>query len=740
MQTNLRSLFAGKREVVEVAPKRGPGRPPKAAKQDEAPEEPDVVLQALESMPDQHEAFDEHLRMRHRKRKADTMLGQDAGPLGEALVEATGSSLGELRIPGSELRSSKHEGPQVKLRLCKWFRKKHEGLGGSDGAHEMLLKAVAERWAVPRAEILRILKNEGTWKEQCDARGVTADGMQKDEAHLPRYLRKSKRSKGTAVRAQGGGKKDKLRFLYPVVKDFFETMRVHGKYIDAVDLEEYLMHTMQRYLDEAAKPDVAAVIEAGPMQLRVEHVKKELEKLRDPKATGKVHEHRQGQLMNFCGARLRTPQRLTVLSVNEERGRWITTLQAYDRLLWEAMRPEFLEEKVLDPKAFVDGIEDAVVIHADQVPCWLRIGSQKQLYGNAEVKKAKKRHQLQVEHLSQPGVQAMRETAPDGMAQTRQTAKGEGDRFRVTLELSQEVYNVFKPSEKPEVRHGRPVLVVPGAHGRLDNIDSKGLFIEDDIIMVKGKQKVRKAKTSAGILMKSWRNLRDHGDEEMKSFFDEVYVCQQPSAFCDGVIIAWITEMRKKAGHSKVISVRDLFAGGLSNSCKRMSVACDALLGFIGGKMTPVMQITDVAVAFNLKKIIEATKAEVRRAKRGKIDVDASFLEADATETKCDAEDLMKIVGRSCKRLREEDEKEDPDRLLKAMRAAGWLSYRADPATKSLVRCDEEDWMQGNEATFEEKSHRHPSAWWEMRYTWRDEAGEPKKPDYKACGRNVNGL
>ena len=52
-------------------------------------------------------------------------------------------------------------------------------------------------------------------------------------------------------------------------------------------------------------------------------------------------------------------------------------------------------------------------------------------------------------------------------------AKGEGDRFRVTLELSQIVTNTFKPNEKPEVKHGRPVLVVPGAHARLSNIDER---------------------------------------------------------------------------------------------------------------------------------------------------------------------------------------------------------------------------------------------------------------------------
>ena len=42
--------------------------------------------------------------------------------------------------------------------------------------------------------------------------------------------------------------------------------------------------------------------------------------------------------------------------------------------------------------------------------------------------------------------------------------------------------------------------------------------------------------------------------------------------------------------------------------------------------MTPVMQVTDTAVAFQLEKVVEAVKAEVRRAKRGKHE-DAAFLE-----------------------------------------------------------------------------------------------------------------
>ena len=723
MQSNLRLLFAGKREAVEVQPKRGPGRPPKVRKKED--EAPDEVLEKLHSMP---HAYDEQLRI-GRKRKAADAAVRD-------LEEAAGKSLADLRMPCSFERSSAREGPQVKLQLCAWFDKTLEDLGGSDEMRKMVLSGIGDRWNVPVREVERILRKKAVWAQQCEDRGVNADGLKKDEAHLPRYLRKSKRCVGVVSRAKGGGRKDQLRFLYPLVRDHFEAMRQQGKYIDAVDLEENLQHHMQSYLDEAAKVGVAEAVEGSKMAKRIAHVRGELAKLRDKSTSKQTHEHRQGQLMGFCGARLRKPQRLTVMSVREERARWRTTLQAYDRLLWEAMRPEELQERVVDPQAFVDGIEDTFVIHADQVPMWLRMGAQKQLYGNDELR-LKKSQVVAVPHLSEPGQQAMRIDESDGMAQTRQSGKGEGDRFRVTVECAQVVSNVFKPTEKPEVRHARPVLVVPGSHARLSNLSPEGLFIEDEIYMVKGKQKVRKANTSAGNLMLSWRKLRDEGDEEMKLFFNQIEVMQQPSAFCDGVIIAWIAEMRKKEGYDQLISVRDMFAGGLGASCKRMSAACGQLLTFIGGKMTPVMQVTDTAVAFSLKKHVEAVKAEVRREKRG-LDEDAIW--GDRKDTTCDSADLMRILGRSWARLKAADEIDEPDRLLKAMRSAGWLSYRADPARKALVRCDEEDWMKGREDELPERTHRHPNIWWEERYKWLDEEGEPRKPDFKTCGRNIKGL
>ncbi len=733
MQSNLKSLFAGKREVVEVPPKRGPGRPPKL--REPAVEEQDEVLKALAQQGDQPEAYDERMVLRVKKESLSSSSKLDA------LSEAAGKTVAEMRMPGSSERRNQHEGPQVRLALCEWMEKSHEAIGGSDEAWETIVLAVAEKWGVAKAEVLKIVANRSRWQQQCEERGVTSVGLKKDQAHLPRYLRTSMRGQGTVCRAKGGGRVDKLRFLYPLVKDFFETMRLHGKYIDAQDLEDYLQGTMQRYVDEASKPEVVEALEdaAAPTLARIEDVKSELTRLRDPKVSSNVHKNRQEQLMRFCDARLRRPQRLTTLTLAEERARWQCTLQAYDRLLWEAMRPEFLKDRVINPEEFVEGVEDTVVCHADQVPCWLRIGSQMQLYRAGEVRK-RKRHEEATANLSEQGAQVQVTEAEDGMAQSRQNAKGEGDRFRVTLEMSQLVLNVFKPGEKPEVRHGRLVLVVPGAHARLSNISEAGVFVEDEVFMVKGKQRVRKKGTAAGNLMLSWRQLRDQGDEDMKGFFGDIEVMQQPAAFCDGVIVAWIAEMRKKEGYEKMISVRDMFAGGLSQSVRRMSFVSGQLMGFIAGKMTPVLQLTDVAVAFGFKKVLEAVKHEVRRSKRGEVGMEAPFREAAAEETSCSSGDLMRILGLAWRRMRYQDEVESPDRLLRAARACGWLSYRADPVRKVLVRCDEEPWMAGRADELPEASHRHPAAWWAERYRWVDEAGVPREANWKSCGRQVFGM
>ena len=153
-------------------------------------------------------------------------------------------------------------------------------------------------------------------------------------------------------------------------------------------------------------------------------------------------------------------------------------MQAYDRLLWEAMRPKFLENQVVKPQEFVEGIEDLVVCHCDQVPVWLRIGALRQLYTSSEVRSKRASFDAVGPRMHEPGGQVMTSHEPDGMSQMRQGAHGEADRFRVTLELSQTVSNVFKPSEAPVVRHGRlvPMLAFPTSMRLVSSLRMRSLM------------------------------------------------------------------------------------------------------------------------------------------------------------------------------------------------------------------------------------------------------------------------
>ena len=70
--------------------------------------------------------------------------------------------------------------------------------------------------------------------------------------------------------------------------------------------------------------------------------------------------------------------------------------------------------------------------------------------------------------------------------------------------------------------------------------------------------------------MKSWRVLRDEGTPEEKQWFEEVEVIQQPAGYCDGVIVAWIQEMRLREGYKRLITLMGPLWG--------MGAPCQALL------------------------------------------------------------------------------------------------------------------------------------------------------------------
>jgi hypothetical protein len=152
-----------------------------------------------------------------------------------------------------------------------------------------------------------------------------------------------------------------------------------------------------------------------------------------------------------CGLKLRKAQRLVDISPRETHARCQLPLQAYDQILHLAAfgSVEQLGGCIVDPGRFIEDRESIILGLTDQVPFWVKVGQEKQLYCDHEVARNNKdgRQGASNKDAGQ-GSQAMCGdvedcTAEDGMTQLRCRHQATGDRYRVTVELCQIVTGPF---------------------------------------------------------------------------------------------------------------------------------------------------------------------------------------------------------------------------------------------------------------------------------------------------------
>ena len=148
---------------------------------------------------------------------------------------------------------------------------------------------------------------------------------------------------------------------------------------------------------------------------------------------------------------------------------------------------------------------------ADQVPFWVMLSAQRQLYAESErrTKSQKNEHALRQltgqTHMSQKvsksldneddDMQDEDEKAQETLGQMRGSGISEADRYRIAVELRQNIFNWLDEEKDPIGQVGGSKVVLIGAHGRLSNIDDQGYFIEDEFFVYQGKEIHRKAQT-----------------------------------------------------------------------------------------------------------------------------------------------------------------------------------------------------------------------------------------------------
>ena len=255
-------------------------------------------------------------------------------------------------------------------------------------------------------------------------------------------------------RAAGGGRKDRFADFKQLVKEWCETERSYGHTLTLTDLYLEFKLEAQKEITRLAKAlkdcnEVEAVV-AGTVVCGTDGIKSRLVELRARlarlAASAVYCKTFKKRLQEACGMRLLKAQRLVDISPAEEHARCQLTWQAFDQLLHLAAfgTPEKLGACIALPERFVQDRESIVLGFSDQVPVWVKVGQEKQLYCEGEVRNTKKDGNMG--EMFGPGKawsQSISWEAPDGMSQLRSHHAAGNDRYRVTVELCQIVTGCF---------------------------------------------------------------------------------------------------------------------------------------------------------------------------------------------------------------------------------------------------------------------------------------------------------
>ena len=304
--------------------------------------------------------------------------------------------------------------------------------------------------------------------------------------------------------------------------------------------------------------------------------------------------------------RLYKPQRLLSISLEEEQRRALSGWHSFDEALRLACFDDLaqLQDFCPHPQDFRNKVSDLVIFMSDQVPMWLKISPGTQLYAASEITPAAKGKKLRV--VGKTGDQRAAQCAKtqcirddeevsedenEGMTQLRGENSADQDKFRITVDLEQRVLGWCSETSDPQFEWGRTSVIFTGTHCRLSNISEAGTWKETETFHVDGKEIVRRAGNQVPEkLAQTLRDLRARNRDlfsRLEKLKVEIY--QQPAGFEDSVITAW--KIERQAQDAPVsIGLRDMFAGGLSETALNTCATFNQLPCFIRGKMTAAVQ------------------------------------------------------------------------------------------------------------------------------------------------------
>ena len=533
------------------------------------------------------------------------------------------------------------------------------------------------------------------------------------------------KSNGLGVRKLLGAAtgKSRNRFLkfWQMVKVWHSFERMMGHGVDQQDCYLEFCDVVKREIEL-----LQAVAQVRPLSSLQQRWKAEMqERLQKLAGSEKYKLSYCRRLTSWMGARWGTPSKFTELTREQEQIRWQMTVQGFDNAVWRTAFGSQVELQyyVADPARFRERAARTALIFSDEIPFWVKLGHQKVLFADWEVKTSANRSKTSssLVQLSQSlGKLAEHEDkrADEKVTQKRGPAKSGDDKFRITFEARQGVLNWFDSSQDPTGIIFPSILIVHGIHCRLENIDDDRCWKEDEEFIICGEKVVRrKGGKVPGALMKGWWQCRKAHPE----LFEKILVWQQPAANMDEVLNVWqIQDMMGRVPQG--VWQRDLLAAAMTPTSKIAMKIGQFVPAWIGGGLTPVCQLTDTDIAFVLKAFARKAKEELLSDKKL-----AAKQQKQLMSLSCTPFEIMTIASKAHQAV--EVRNAETKLVLAGLRRNGQLGYRPNLATGKLekVEMTEGSWCE----TLKEGSHRYPASWLEDRYDWLDISGRPVPVSWK---------
>ncbi len=446
-------------------------------------------------------------------------------------------------------------------------------------------------------------------------------------------------------------------------------------------------------------------------------------------------------MISWIGAKAYHKEQSAEISPQEGKIRAQLTWQGIDHKLW-LMGASSLQELesagiVSDPASVISNRSLLSIGMSGQVPIWAKampsrvvIFSEHELAGHsyqerkkiselreeieAAAKMIKKRSEEDGEHPP-PIIGGILPEDHKKLLSGSKTSRTESavEKWRITYEARQRISNITG-NGPPVGSVEKGLLIFPGSHASLDQLDDDGKYIKDVSFKVGEKITEHKEGSKCSGLQWAVKMRKDHPE-----LMGKIDIMQQLSLNCDAIILSWIIQQQINREPASLI-IRNCFSAAFADEVKSVQFLGNQASSEILGKLTQRIQATDRDYAGSSKsrprKQLDQFRRDHRNKGLGKL-YHVGFY------------DIIRGVVAAADELRNQNHQNSW--VLAATIRNGILAFLPDPSKGIWVPVADQEWA----SQFKAGSKRIPSDWLEHKLSWLKDGVPIIKPDFNLSAR-----